>query len=59
MNIMMLGFLVFIICIGAVSFALMWHWKKFMPETGKGVGVFTIYMVGLAILLMALFTSIA
>ena len=58
MSTLFFGFLIFIIIIGAVSFALMWHWKKYMPETGRGVGVFTIYMIGLAVLLMILFTSI-
>lgn len=58
MSTIFLAFIVFIIVIGAVSFALMWHWKKYMPETGRGVSVFTIYMIGLAILLMALFTTI-
>lgn len=59
MSTLFLAFLVFVIIIGAASFALMWHWKKYMPETGRGVGVFTIYMIGLAVLLMALFTSLS
>lgn len=58
MNILTIGFLLFIVCIAIVSLALMWHWKKFMPESGKGAGIFTAYMLGLAVLLMALFTAI-
>jgi hypothetical protein len=55
----MLGFLVLILIVIGVSVALMWHWKTYMPEQGTGAGIFTIYMVGLAVLIMALFTSIS
>jgi hypothetical protein len=58
MNIITIGLLLFIIGIIAVSLALIWHWKKFMPESGKGVSIFTTYIIGLAILIMALFTTI-
>jgi hypothetical protein len=58
MPILFLGFAVAIIIIGVITAILMWHWKTYMPEQGKGLGVFTVYMVGLAILIMALFTSI-
>jgi hypothetical protein len=59
MNTLILAFLVLLLIVLGVSAALMWHWKTYMPEQGKGAGVFTIYMVGLAVLLMALFTSIS
>lgn len=58
MNIILLGFVILILIVLGVSAALMWHWKTYMPETGKGVGIFTIYIIGLGILIMALFTSI-
>lgn len=59
MNILMLGFLVLLLIVLGVSAALMWHWKTYMPEQGKGAGIFTIYMAGLAVLVLALFTSIS
>lgn len=59
MNNLMLGFFVFVIIIVIVSGVLMWHWKTYMPENGRGAGVFTIYMIGIAILLVALFSSIS
>lgn len=58
MNILTIGFFLLIIIVFGVSAALIWHWKTYMPERGRGAGVFTIYMVGLAVLIMALFTSI-
>jgi hypothetical protein len=58
MNIITIGLVVFVICIILVSMALVWHWKKFMPETGKGAGIFTVYGIGLAVLIVALFASI-
>jgi len=58
MNIIILGFFVLVIGVIGVSLALMWHWKKFMPETGRGAGVFTVYTIGLVVLIMALFSSL-
>ncbi|HQV65128.1 MAG TPA: hypothetical protein PKZ56_02775 [Candidatus Paceibacterota bacterium] len=59
MNIITIGLILFILCVILVSIALIWHWKKFMPESGKGGGIFTVYMLGLAVLIMALFTTIS
>ncbi len=59
MNIITAGLLIFIICVVLVSIALIWHWKKFMPESGKGAGIFTVYILGLAVLVMALFTTVS
>jgi hypothetical protein len=59
MNIITIGLILFVICIILISIALIWHWKKFMPESGKGAGIFTVYMLGLAVLIMALFTAIS
>jgi hypothetical protein len=58
MNNLMLGFFVFVGIVILVSLAMMWHWKKYMPETGRGAGVFTVYIIGVAILLIALFSSL-
>jgi hypothetical protein len=59
MNNLMLGFFVFAGIAIIVSLAMMWHWKTYMPEAGRGAGVFTVYILGLVILLVALFSSIA
>lgn len=59
MNIITAVLFIFIVCVVLISIALIWHWKKFMPESGKGAGIFTIYMLGLAVLIMALFTTIS
>lgn len=59
MNMMTIAFFVLVMLVLGVSAALMWHWKTYMPEQGKGAGVFTVYMVGLVVLIMALFTSIS
>lgn len=59
MNIFYLAFVVLLLFVAIASGALMWHWKKYMPESSRGAGIFTIYMVGLAVLIMALFTSIS
>ncbi len=58
MNILVIGFFVLIVFVVGVSIALVWHWKTYMPEQGRGAGIFTIYMIGLIVLIMALFTSI-
>ncbi len=58
MNTLILGFLVVLLLVIGISGVLMWHWKTYMPENGKGVGIFTIYIIGLGVLVMALFTSI-
>lgn len=58
MNNLMLGFFVFVGIVILVSLAMMWHWKTYMPETGRGAGVFTTYIIGVAILLIALFSSL-
>jgi hypothetical protein len=58
MNNLLLGFFVFVGIIIIVSIAMMWHWKTYMPETGRGAGVFTVYIIGVAILLIALFSSL-
>lgn len=59
MNIITLGFFALAIISILVTLALMWHWKNFMPESGRGAGIFSIYMVGLALLFMALFSSLS
>jgi hypothetical protein len=58
MNTLILGFLIVLLLVIAISAVLIWHWKTYMPENGKGVGIFTIYIIGLGILILALFTSI-
>jgi hypothetical protein len=59
MNVLFLGFLLLMVFVIGATAALMWHWKKYMPESSRGAGIFTIYMVGLAVLIMALFTNIS
>lgn len=59
MNIITIVLFILVVCVVFISIALIWHWKKFMPESGKGAGIFTVYMLGLAILIMALFTTIS
>lgn len=58
---MNIGFIIFalvVIITVAVSLMLMWHWKTYMPERGRGATIFTVYIAGLAILLVALFGTI-
>jgi hypothetical protein len=59
MSIIFLVFIIFIVAAIAVSLALFWHWKTYMPEQRRGAGAFTVYTIGLVVLFMALWSTLA
>lgn len=59
---MNIGFIIFALTLIAAvvtSLIIIWHWKTYMPEHGRGATLFTVYTIGLGILLLGLFTSVA
>lgn len=58
---MQIEWIIFIITLaitGIITWILMWHWKTYMPELGKGLSIFTIYIIGIVICIMGLFGAL-
>ena len=58
MQIQWIIFIATIIIVTVITWMLMWHWKTYMPEQGKGVTVFTVYIIGVVIGIMGLFGAL-
>ncbi len=58
MSIKWIIFIATIVLVVIITWMLMWHWKTYMPESGKGLTIFTIYIIGVAVCIIGLFGAI-